>query len=69
MLADGDEINVSGMNFTVVATPGHTKGSVCYLLKMQFFLVIRCFAVPVAAAISMVETVGPCAILWRSWQH
>ena len=37
LLADGDEINVSGMNFTVVATPGHTKGSGCYLFENAVF--------------------------------
>lgn len=37
LLADGDKINVSGMNFTVVATPGHTKGSVCYLFENAIF--------------------------------
>ena len=25
------------MNFTVVATPGHTKGSVCYLFENAIF--------------------------------
>lgn len=37
LLSDGDEIDVSGMHFTVIATPGHTKGSVCYLYENAIF--------------------------------
>lgn len=37
LLSDGDEINVKGMRFTVIATPGHTKGSVCYLYENAIF--------------------------------
>ena len=37
LLSDGDEINVKGMHFTVIATPGHTKGSVCYLYENAIF--------------------------------
>ncbi len=37
LLSDGDEINVNGMHFTVIATPGHTKGSVCYLYENAIF--------------------------------
>ena len=29
LLSDGDEIDVNGMHFTVIATPGHTKGGMC----------------------------------------
>ncbi len=31
LLHDGDRIDVKGINFTVIETPGHTPGSVCYL--------------------------------------
>ena len=31
-VTDGEEINVAGFTFTVMHTPGHSKGSVCYLL-------------------------------------
>ncbi|MDD3193507.1 MAG: MBL fold metallo-hydrolase [Oscillospiraceae bacterium] len=37
LLEDGEEINISGMSFTVIATPGHTKGSVCYLYENAVF--------------------------------
>ena len=30
-LADGDELELAGMVFTVLHTPGHTPGSVCFL--------------------------------------
>ena len=30
-LADGDELDLAGMVFTVLHTPGHTPGSVCFL--------------------------------------
>lgn len=37
LLADGDTIDISGMHFTVISTPGHTKGSVCYLYEDAVF--------------------------------
>lgn len=33
VLNDGEEIDVAGLKFTVIHTPGHSKGSVCYLLE------------------------------------
>lgn len=30
IVADGDVLEVAGMKFNVLATPGHTKGGVCY---------------------------------------
>ena len=34
---DGDEINIGGINFTVFETPGHSRGSVCYLAEQNLF--------------------------------
>ncbi len=31
LLSDGDKFSVGGINYTVLETPGHTSGSVCYL--------------------------------------
>lgn len=36
LLKDKDIINFSDMTFTVIHTPGHTEGSVCYLLNDSF---------------------------------
>lgn len=33
LFADGDTFTVGTMQFTVLHTPGHTKGSVCYLVE------------------------------------
>lgn len=32
---DGETIEVAGMPFTVIHTPGHTKGSTCYYVKVE----------------------------------
>ncbi|MDO4619684.1 MAG: MBL fold metallo-hydrolase [Lachnospiraceae bacterium] len=37
-LQDGDELSFIGCSFTVLASPGHTAGSVCYYLKEQDLL-------------------------------
>lgn len=37
-LNDGDEISISGATFKMIYTPGHTIGSVCYLLKEKNML-------------------------------
>ena len=34
---DGDEIDVCGINIKVIATPGHTDGSVCFLVDNLLF--------------------------------
>lgn len=34
---DGDEIQECGMSFKVISTPGHTDGSVCYLIGNMLF--------------------------------
>lgn len=36
-LSDGDEINISGFSFKVIATPGHTAGSVCFITDNMLF--------------------------------
>lgn len=33
LLNDGDKISIEGMEFSVIATPGHTKGSCCYYFE------------------------------------
>lgn len=39
VLSDGQEISVGGMDFKVIHTPGHTKGSCCYYLKAEKILI------------------------------
>ncbi|MDD6571386.1 MAG: MBL fold metallo-hydrolase [Thermoflexaceae bacterium] len=36
---DGQEIDMAGMHFKVLHTPGHTKGSCCYYLKEEGILI------------------------------
>lgn len=36
-LSDGDKIELGGINFKVIATPGHTAGSVCYMTEDCIF--------------------------------
>jgi glyoxylase-like metal-dependent hydrolase (beta-lactamase superfamily II) len=38
LLADGDSVTVGGAAFTVVHTPGHSPGSVCYLCESEGIL-------------------------------
>ena len=33
LLHDGDELNLSGIDIRVMHTPGHSKGSVCYIVE------------------------------------
>ena len=33
LLKDGDTINEAGLSISVISTPGHTAGGVCYVLK------------------------------------
>jgi glyoxylase-like metal-dependent hydrolase (beta-lactamase superfamily II) len=37
LLREGDEIDISGINFTVIHTPGHTPGSICLLTSFGVF--------------------------------
>lgn len=34
---EGDEVNVSGLHFKVIATPGHTPGGVCLICENALF--------------------------------
>lgn len=34
---DGQTLSLCGMDFTVIATPGHTAGGVCYLVGSELF--------------------------------
>ena len=34
-LDDGQQVSGAGMTFTAIHTPGHTKGSVCFLLEVE----------------------------------
>ncbi len=36
-VGEGDRISFAGKEITVIATPGHTKGSLCYLLDQVMF--------------------------------
>ena len=38
-LRDGEKVNIEGMEFTVIATPGHTQGSCCYYFENDKILV------------------------------
>ncbi len=37
LLEEGDIIGVKGISFSVIHTPGHTPGSVCFLLGSEIF--------------------------------
>ena len=36
-LADGDVLTLAGLSFTVIGTPGHSPGGVCYLTGNTLF--------------------------------
>lgn len=36
-IADGDSINLGKLNFTVIHTPGHTPGSICFKTNKHLF--------------------------------
>ena len=37
LLNEGDEVREAGLTFTVLHTPGHTRGGVCYLCGKSLF--------------------------------
>ncbi|MBQ7564912.1 MAG: MBL fold metallo-hydrolase [Lachnospiraceae bacterium] len=38
-LKDGQEVEIDGIKFTVLLTPGHTAGSACYYFETEKFLI------------------------------
>lgn len=38
-LKDGEKVNIEGMEFTVIGTPGHTQGSCCYYFEKDNILI------------------------------
>ena len=38
-LKDGEKVSIEGMEFTVIGTPGHTKGSCCYYFEKDGILI------------------------------
>lgn len=39
LVSDGDVLNLIGIDFKVIATPGHTAGSCCYYIDSQKWLI------------------------------
>ena len=39
LLKDGERIEISGLSFKVIFTPGHTEGSVCYYFEKEKVLI------------------------------
>ncbi len=37
LLEDGDDVKVGDLEFSAMLTPGHTAGSLCYIIKDQIF--------------------------------
>ena len=37
LVREGDELTLAGLNIRVLHTPGHTPGSVCYLIEGELF--------------------------------
>ena len=37
LVREGDELNLAGLKITVLHTPGHTPGSVCYEIENELF--------------------------------
>lgn len=40
LVADGQTLHLAGMDFEVLATPGHTKGGICYYNKEGKFIFV-----------------------------
>ena len=38
-LKDGEKVSIEGMEFRVIGTPGHTKGSCCYYFEKDGILI------------------------------
>lgn len=67
LLHDGEEFAVGGLPFTVLHTPGHTEGSVCYLCSGTLFSGDTFFA---GGGVGRTDFVGgSSAALWHSLER
>lgn len=56
LVREGDELTLAGLKIQVLHTPGHTPGSVCYLIEGELFTGIRCSITAGAAQTFPAET-------------
>lgn len=51
VVKDGETAFVLGHEFSVIATPGHTLGHICYFSKPYLFAATHCFLVGVVGCL------------------